>query len=289
MIVPMKFVTLVILRDDREQVLRALQKQGNLMLCEPQDATRAGAQAGAALRRMEKLIADIKPYAPKKKLFDELPAETEAAFEAHNEKAQETAEKMETLLSEIQELKERLQKETARLEQLSPWANLSLPVEALRDSAYAVYTPGTVPIKHAESVLQACADAGISCETVSETETTLYVVVVSLPGQALNELSENGFEKVLIPLEQGLVGDAVKQSKEAVRTAQETLDKRQEELRTLASESHAPQLLCEQYRAQSEFEDAPVIETARTVHLEGWVPADELENAEKAMKSVHAV
>ena len=63
MIVPMKFVTLVILRDDREQVLRALQKQGNLMLCEPQDATRANAQAGAALRRMEKLIADIKPYA----------------------------------------------------------------------------------------------------------------------------------------------------------------------------------------------------------------------------------
>ena len=187
MIVPMKFVTLVILRDDREQVLRALQKQGNLMLCEPQDATRATAQAGAAMRRMEKLIADIKPYAPKKKLFDELPAETEAAFEAHNEKAQETAEKMETLLSEIHELKERLQKETARLEQLSPWANLSLPVEALRDSAYAVYTPGTVPIKHAESVLQACADAGISCETVSETETTLYVVVVSLPGQALND------------------------------------------------------------------------------------------------------
>ena len=87
MIVPMKFVTLVILRDDREQVLRALQKQGNLMLCEPQDATRANAQAGAAMRRMEKLIADIKPYAPKKKLFDELPAETEAAFEAHNEKA----------------------------------------------------------------------------------------------------------------------------------------------------------------------------------------------------------
>lgn len=289
MIVPMKFVTLVILRDDREQVLRALQKQGNLMLCEPQDATRAGAQAGAAMRRMEKLIADIKPYAPKKKLFDELPAETEAAFEAHNKEAQETAEKMETLLSEIHELKERLQKETARLEQLSPWANLSLPVEALRDSAYAVYTPGTVPQKHAESFLQACTDAGISCETVSGTETTLYVVVVSLPGQALNELSENGFEKTSIPLEQGLVGDAVKQSKEAVRTAQETLDKRQEELHALASQSHAPQLLCEQYRAQSELEDAPFIETAQTVLLEGWVPADELENAEKAIKSVTAV
>ena len=107
MIVPMKFVTLVLMRDDREAVLRALQKTDSMMLCEQEGAVRAGTENAAALRRMEKLLSDLKPYAPKKGMFSEKPQVDAGAFEAPSAADTQTADRMEALLAQIDKAKER--------------------------------------------------------------------------------------------------------------------------------------------------------------------------------------
>ena len=55
----MQFVTLVVMRDEREKVLRALQKGGCMEMVAQEGAVHASADGASELRRMEKLLTDL--------------------------------------------------------------------------------------------------------------------------------------------------------------------------------------------------------------------------------------
>lgn len=289
MIVPMKFVTLVLMRDDREQVLRALQKDGSIMLCEREGAVRTDASAAAAFRRMEKLITDIKPYTPKKGLFAESPEASQAEFDAPHPEALQTAEKMEALLQEIARCEEQQKQLQEKAEALRVWQELSVPVENLKGTAYTRFTTGSVPLRQLESFCAQCAENGMELQIVSQSETAAYVVLARFSEDSPVNLTEYGFESVTIPLEKGLVSDTLDACTHQISEIQGMLEKNRDELSALAQDTHAPQLLCEQYRAQSDLEDVPFLETAETVFLEGWVPATRLESVQKAVEQVTRV
>lgn len=289
MIVPMKFVTLVLMRDDREQVLRALQKDGSIMLCEREGAVRTDASAAAAFRRMEKLITDIKPYTPKKGLFAESPEASQAEFDAPHPEALQTAEKMEALLQEIARCEEQQKQLQEKAEALRVWQELSVPVENLKGTAYTRFTTGSVPLRQLEPFRAQCLENGMELQIVSQSETAAYVVLARFSEDSPVNLTEYGFESVTIPLEKGLVSDTLDACTRQISEIQGMLEKNRDELSALAQDTHAPQLLCEQYRAQSDLEDVPFLETAETVFLEGWVPATRLESVQKAVEQVTRV
>lgn len=286
MIVPMKFVTLVLMRDDREQVLRALQKDGSIMLCEREGAVRADASAAAAFRRMEKLITDMKPYAPKKGLFSENPEASQAEFDAPHPEALQTAEKMEALLQEIARCEEQQKQLQEKAEVLRVWQDLSVPVETLRGTAYTRFTTGSIPLRQLEPFRTQCAENGMELQIVSQSETAAYVILACFSEDSPVNLTEYGFESVTIPLEKGLVSDTLDACTRQISEIQGKLEKSRDKLAALAQDTHAPQLLCEQYRAQSDLEEVPFLETAETVFLEGWVPATRLESVQKAVEQV---
>lgn len=285
----MKFVTLVLMRDDREQVLRALQKDGSIMLCEREGAVRTDASAAAAFRRMEKLITDIKPYTPKKGLFAESPEASQAEFDAPHPEALQTAEKMEALLQEIARCEEQQKQLQEKAEALRVWQELSVPVENLKGTAYTRFTTGSVPLRQLEPFRAQCLENGMELQIVSQSETAAYVVLARFSEDSPVNLTEYGFESVTIPLEKGLVSDTLDACTRQISEIQGMLEKNRDELSALAQDTHAPQLLCEQYRAQSDLEDVPFLETAETVFLEGWVPATRLESVQKAVEQVTRV
>lgn len=286
MIVPMQFVTLVVMRDDREKVLRALQKGGCMEMVAHEGAVHAAADGASELRRMEKLLTDLKPYAPKKGLFSENPQVTALEFADVQQKNQETAAHMEKLISEIAVYQESLKQLQEKAEALLPWEPLKTPVEHLQNSAYTRYITGALPKKQFEAFSEAVNADGGAVERISETPAVDYVVLALFAENALSDLSPFGFENIQIPLDSGTPADML----EVCRTEQEkvssALESAQEELKRLADESHAPQLLCEQYRAQSDLESTPFLETDQTAMLEGWVEKERLTQLESLVKSV---
>ncbi len=289
MIVPMKFVTLVLMRDDREAVLRALQKTGSIMLCEPEGATRAGADNAAALRRMEKLLTDLKPYAPKRGLFSENPQVDFEQLEAPDQAAKTAAAELETLLETLAALQEEQKQLKERQNALYPWAELSATAEDLADGAYTRCTLGTLPIKQLDALRALCDENDVALQTVSRTEQTSYVTLAALKDAPPLDLAALGFQKCTLPLTHGTVGDALRDLSKKAEALQGELDETEKKLQSLAEESVAPQVLCEHYRAQSDLEETPFLETEQTVILEGWVPAKRVEEVAQAVKTVTAV
>ncbi len=286
MIAPMKFVTLVVLRDDREQVLQALQKSGCLMLCEREGAVRADAEAAEALRRMEKLIADIKPYKPKKGLFAENPQVESATFDTPQAEDLQTAEKLEELLSALAQNTQRCKQLADTIRTLEPWETLSEPVEALRDTVYTRFTIGRIPIAKRAELQSLCEQNDVHLQAVSQDETSAYVILAQFASDPPVSLSEIGFEAVTLPLQTGLVFRALADARGQLEETQALADRQTKELQTLAESTDAPFLLCEQYRAQSDLEDAPFLQTTETAILEGWTPEKRLKDLEKAVQSV---
>lgn len=288
MIVPMQYVTLVFMRADREAVLRALQKDGSIMLCETDHASHTDASAGVALRRMEKLIAELKPYTPKKGLLAEKPQATVEEFETVTSEAVETAATMETLLESIAQSKERLAQLQDLQQALLPWVTLSAPVETLAKSAYVRYTMGVVSLKGQDALLQACQENGADAMVVSKSAEKAYLLVADMP-DAPGVGTYTSLEPVLLPISKGLVRDALSTAEKQIAQVEETLADSTQKLKALSAESHVPQLLCEQYRAQSDLEAAPFFETAETVFLEGWVPKARLEQLEAAVRTATTI
>lgn len=289
MIVPMKFVTLVLMRDDREKVLRALQKQGSMMLCEQEGAVRAGTDNAAALRRMEKLLTDLKPYAPKKGMFAENPQVDAKTFEAPDADAEKTASEMETLLETVAEIKERQKQLTDRQTVLYPWAELSAAAEDLADGAYTRCTLGTLPARQFAAFSDVCRENGAALETVSQTEQTVYVILAVLKDGVLPDLAAYDFQKCTLPLTKGTVADELRRIAAEQNELQVQHDEAASRLETLTKESLAPQVLCEHYRAESDIESVPFLTTEQTVLLEGWVPAERVEEVEQTVQAVTEV
>lgn len=286
MIVPMKFVTLILMRDDREAVLRALQKTDSIMLCEQEGAVRAGTENAAALRRMEKLLTDLKPYSPKKGLFAENPQVDVGAFETPSTADAETAAEMEGLLAHIDKSRERLKQLTDRKAALYPWAQLSLSAQDLTDGTYTSYTLGTVPRKQFQAFSAFCEEHGAAVETVSESETAVYFVLAVLKDSAPADLAVFSFQKYSLPLAKGKVSDELRALSAEQEKLQKELDADTAALSALATESIAPQTLCDHYRAETDIEDAPFLSTEQTVLLSGWVPEKRVAEVEKTVRTV---
>lgn len=286
LIVPMKFVTLVLMRDDREAVLRALQKTDSIMLCEQEGAVRVGTENTAALRRMEKLLTDLKPYTPKKGLFAENPQVETTALEAPRADDAQTAKEMENLLSRIDKAKERQKQLADRKNALYPWAQLSASVKDLADGVYTESTLGTVPQKQFPAFAAYCEENGAAVESVSETEQAVYFVLTTLKDGAPLDLAAFGFQKYTLPSFEGTVADELHGIADVLEKLQTQLEDDTAKLSALTAESVSPQILCEHYRAESEIEDVPFLSTEQTVLLSGWVPEKRVADVEKAVRAV---
>ena len=286
MIASMKYLSIICMKEDREKLLAALQKCGEIMLCETEGSVHSEPSAGQSMRRMEKLLSDIKPYKEKKPLFAQNPQVESDDFDKVDLTNIETAQKMETLLTTIADTQSVLQKDRQILDQLLPWQNLDTPVEELGDSTYASSMLGVMKIGDENRVTAAAEELGIELQRVSADDTRVWMLAAFMKGENLVRLFEAGFERITLPVSEGTVKASIDSLSKKIADNESLLAKSNEDLKALTGGSDAPELLFEQYRAEAEREAAPFTETVDTVLLEGWVPAKKVPKIEKTVKSV---
>ena len=135
MIAPMKYVKILCMKEDRDKVLSAIQDSGDMMLCETEESKPVGGDAAAELRKMEKLLSELKQY-DKKSLLDAPEEITSAALESEHPEERGRVEKLSALVNEKNALTERASKAKTSAESYIPWLSLDTPLEDVLRSAW---------------------------------------------------------------------------------------------------------------------------------------------------------
>lgn len=148
MITPMKYITILCMKEDRDCVLSELQKCGEVMVCAPAELSRNAAPPVYDAASIETLIRELKRYEQKKPLFGSLPELDLAEFEQIGAEAEAVVEELQKLMDGVAADEAAFQAKTALREQLLPWETLDIPVEEIRETYYTFSILGEIPIRN---------------------------------------------------------------------------------------------------------------------------------------------
>lgn len=306
-IVKMKKLRLIVLRQQRDELMEALMRLGCVevrppddLLSDPDDAAVLRRERGSVaearndLGTLQSAVKILDQYAPaKKKLLSARPEIGQEDF-LDKEALRRDLDRAATLRDWDGEIR-RIQAEEARLrgelESLIPWLELDEPLNSGGTKRCAIALGG-VPL---EVSMDAVADAAetaaeaVQLVLVSEDERQHYFVVIALREElpAVNEaLRSVGFTQVSFPDKAG----TARENADAIHRELKDLAARREELiaRICAQrpEGAALRLSADRMAAQLARQEATerLLGTDSVVVLEGWCPAPEAEELETILR-----
>ena len=299
-IVKMKKLQLMVIRAQKDALLRDLQLLGCVSVTEP-EGTQLKRDAGgvtearAAYAKLTGALSLLDKYAPvKKKLLQARPEVTEAAF-LNDQKLQATlraAEEMETLETEIRRLTSEETKLRSTVEALTPWATLDLPLDCTA-TACSTVTLGTLPATmDLNEVQRTLAEAVEEAELfpVSEDKTAQYLLLVCLTEkqpEALKALRTFGFAISGVAGRAGTARENIDAAQESVEGLVKSRAALEEELATYAPHRDDLELSIDRMNAEIQKAEAAerFVGTDSVVCMTGWMTApDETALAETCGK-----
>lgn len=288
MIVPMKKVLLVALREDKDALAQALQRVGEVMPVDaegnpfPETASQEAARAEQALKVVEQYQKKQSPFAPR-------PEVDYADFAAENQEARELLEKIEALHAEDQAAAADIAGLDAKIQDLLPWLPMDVPMEEIRATRSSGVHSGYVDRLRAPEAVQAAEEAGGFLQLLDNgpqgTAALLYTYL-SEEGEVLKAVSAAGFSEAAPPGGRGLPKDLCEDYRAKRKEKQDRREAIARELTVLSDRKTDLEILRDQQEAKEAREDAPFGETVETVFLEGWVRSDRTFRVEKAVARV---
>lgn len=288
MLVPMKKAYIACLRDDREALINALFSVGEVMLIDREDKALSDTESALKLKNAEALLRDIRPYAPKKGMLTPRPEVDEERFARVNAEAVEMQERLRALISERDALKETVENAKKTSAEIELWRGLDADARDVCASEYTVRRVGVVQTSKTEAL--AAAVSGIAeFETLGEKNGRCAVLIVYAcedAAEAETLLREYEFEDSRLPFAAGKAEDEYNRLLKEKTDAEAALEEKEKELSELSQKELEISLLAEQYRAERDKDEAPLVLTDDAVYIEGWVRSDRTEKVAAALKEV---
>ena len=303
-IVKMKQLRLIAMTQDRESLLRQLQRAGCVEISEPEtgqldqgwegltrpDGT-ALAQARERQQTLTRAMEILKRYAPEKTSFlAPKPAITEQALMDPRSyaKAMEEAETLtrgERSLAAIEA--ERTKTETLR-QTLAPWLELDVPLE-IRSTGDTVFQFGCLPLNLPMEQAQAAAGELAQLLPGGADRTGQYAFLIchsQAADQALAALKELGWSRVTFRDMEGTAQDNDRRLERRLKELEEEKAAQEEKLAAMGTcwsdlrraASHT------QVDVRREEGKSRLLDTETTFLLEGWVPAERWPKLEQELE-----
>lgn len=291
MLISMKKATLYALKDDRDALLLALQKDGNVMLvAEGEKTTLPGAEAvNAEVQKAKEALkfislheAKTSPFAPK------LPVSYDRFLQEVPEGA-ELTEQVDTLAEKIASLRNEAATMTAQVEALQPWLDLDIPLEKLQPTTFSVYFAGYLPELEKDSFLEDIRELNAEPIVLKEAPEGRAMVIFVHKDQAAEMkhfLKEHDFTDSVFPKRTGLAKEIAVDLTEAARMKNSLADDLENEAKEVARRKTELQLYYDQLTAKEERLANSGTETEKTFCMQGWVRTDRMDAVETAVKSV---
>ena len=206
MIVPMKRLTLVGLKADREQILSALQSISAVQLISAEETAASEGQLSrleARVQRLDNAQLLLKPYAKKAGMLTPK-AEVGAAELAEGiDPSLEICGRIEALDREIARARGEADKKRAIMESLGPWVGLSDGLETIRPTQSVQVTAGTLPVESLPMIEQ--SDAVVQVFGGEKEKALLIACHGADWAEMLPSLRAAGFQEITFP---GMTGTA---------------------------------------------------------------------------------
>lgn len=290
MIVPMKRLTLIGLKEDESALLQALQAIKAVQILPPEEGRESErvAQLESRVQRLNSAQLALRPFAPKQGLGPK-PQATAQELADGLEDSLRLCDQVEELERAVSASQAEADKRRSLMAQLQPWEGLSCRVEDIHPRAGVRYITGFMQ----KEQIPALEDAGAVVE-VCGGEKEAAVLIACLEGdyaQVSSLAKELRFKEYAFPPVQG--------------TVQENLAALQQEIDALSAQTEAHQqalaALGKERDALLRGQDAAIIQreleigrtllatTDATFILEGWVRSDQVEEIQKTLDQVTEV
>ncbi len=292
MIVPMKRLTLVALREDEENILEALQKLSAVQIISTGEARGSGRLE--ALRREVERIGGarraMKPYYKKKLLAPAPLCDAEELLEGRRKSAR-LVERIESLEAALAAKRAEAQRHDATADSLAPFEALHIPIEQIKPTKNIRYIAGVADVKALAQVraLPAILDADIAIEEYpcAGALTGVLIGCFALDRDAiLRALKETAFAEFSFPALTGTPAQVMEAERQAARALEEECEAIQGQLRAL----------CDEREELDKAQDAAAIERDREENrlalsetdyafvMDAWARADKLGEIEAAVR-----
>lgn len=288
MIVRMKKARLVVLKEERDALLRSLQRYGVFMPI--QEESHGPILDDPFLQRADKTIRLMKSYTPKGHKM-----EADATYEELSTVQPERIlllEEIEAIDNELNRLENEILSLNEEVNYLNPWKDLDIPLGDIKPTKYTKTVVGMIEARF-EDQIQLITDR-YSCEFQMYEKTNGMLPVVFIfyfedSNDALEALRNISFVEIELPQEDGLVKDILEQIQQKKAQKEEAILHLETKLSDLSKEIKELALLNDSILTKNELEKVKPQETVHTILLEGWVRKDQLDLLKQAIESVTLV
>ncbi len=293
MIVSMKRLTLVGIRQEETAILRALQKIGAVELIsvtaddDGGDATRQLDEAAERISRFSESLSAIKPYAKKPGFLAPAREEKLEKMFADVGEAEAASERIRAILEEKKQIETRLEKGRSTYAALIPWADMDQNMSDLIPTKFTHYFIGLVD-PAAEAAIR--EQEAISAEFYGEPGNRAAILACLKEDARLvtGFLKTINWTDVVFPRMEGTPREAMLAIEQDEIAGEKRLMELQAELESCGIsadilENAADALLIERDNLAA---DTQVEKDTSVFRLEGWVRSDEVDKVEQALKSV---
>ena len=289
----MKRLTLVGIRQEETDILRALQKAGAVELIsvtdddDGGDAARRLDEAAERISRFSESLSAIKPYAKKPGFLAPTREEKLEKMQQDVGEAETASEHIRAILEEMKQIEGRIEKDRSTLSALIPWSDMDQDMSSVVSTKYTQYFTGLVD-PAAEAALS--EQEAISAEFYGEPGNRAAILACLKEDARLvaGYLKTINWTDVVFPRMKGTPREAMLALEQDMTAGEKRLAELQTELESCGVsaavlENAADALLIERDNLAA---DTQVEKDTSVFRLEGWVRSDEVDKVEKAIRSV---
>ena len=293
MIVSMKRLTLVGIRQEEADILKALQKAGavELISVSADDDGGEGArrldETAERISRFSESLSAIKPYAKKPGFLAPTREEKLEKMQQDVGEAETASEHIRTILEEKKQIEARLEKDATTFSALVPWADMKQDMASVTSTKYTHCFVGLVDAA-AEAAIR--EQEAISAEFYGEAGNRAAVLACLKEDARLvaGFLKTINWTDVIFPRMKGTPREAMAALEQDMAAGEKRLAELQTELESCGVnaavlENAADALLIERDNLAAETQ---VEKDTSVFRLEGWVRSDEMDKVEQAIRSV---
>ena len=290
MIVKMKKVHLVVLEEDKDNLLQALQKNGNIMLIkqeEEQDINNK--KIDDAIIRVKESLKILQPYQEKKKFITEI-------SEVQYQDFINVEEKNEELIDEIRKINfdiERMENEISSLKEKKqvylPWKDFSFKLNDLENTKYTFVHTGIMRNDKFKLFVESIEDLNVVYEFKKTTATLGSLILFTYLDDEIivdGQLKFYDFQEISLPRIDKTAKEVLDNISFEVKNLEDEISNLEKKFIGLAKQQKDIELYSDQMHSIKELDNAPFKGTLEAIYFEGWVPENKCSLIESTVSKV---
>ena len=294
MIVPVKKLKLVFLKEDEEKVLKALQRVGEVMVISSENTHESlnSLTEETLVQRSQKSLTVLKPYKEKEKLTKKFSHLTVVDYKdfvnPDYQKPEATIAKIEAADETISRLKAENDAANEFKKSLAPWAGLEGKLTTIFHSKYTVIHTGLVNTKQIEQFKEIAKDLPSEIQYLGLTTDSQAILIADWKDDdaaVMEKVKSTGFIEIALPNENRSIKDLIDEKDQLIKANLAKIDEVGKQLKGWAKEEESIKIFSDQMTTAGVMKNTQVQTTVDTVYLQGWIKASRETRVINAIKS----